>query len=432
MRPTSQILAPPAAAQAAASAPLPVTAAARAPAPSAQDTPRQLRRLSLLLVVAGLLVSLVGTVAMVLLLRTLDRARDDSAQLIRVQRIQTDLLVADANATNTFLVGGLEAPERRAAYEAALAEVSSLVSTAAQAQPADAAALSTLNAQVLDYATLVESARANNRQGFPVGAQYLREASAGLRSDILPVADALVSTNADRARQAMGVGWGWALVTVTVLALATYVVAQVWVARRFHRRVNPGLLGATVVLLSLLLAGTGGLLALGGSVRAVRDNSFADVNALAAARIQANLAKSSESLTLVARGSGQPYEQAWQQSSAAVVAQLEPLRDADPVLTRWRGYQETHAEIRRLDDGGQWDRAVALATGSGPGTSNGTFAPVDDTLGRLLEGSGATTERSLAGYRSGLVVGALLTFLAGLAAAGLGRRGLAARLREYR
>ena len=110
-----------------------------------------------------------------------------------MQTIETDLLVADANATNTFLVGGLESPQRRAAYDAALAEVAGLVSQAAQAQPADADALAALNAHVLDYAGLVEAARANNRQGLPVGAQYLRQASNGLRADALPVADALVA-----------------------------------------------------------------------------------------------------------------------------------------------------------------------------------------------------------------------------------------------
>ena len=44
------------------------------------------------------------------LARTLDRAEADTAQLIRVQNIQTDLLSADAAATNAFLVGGLVPP----------------------------------------------------------------------------------------------------------------------------------------------------------------------------------------------------------------------------------------------------------------------------------------------------------------------------------
>ena len=38
-------------------------------------------------------------------------ARDNAAQLVRIQTIRTSLVKADANATNAFLVGGLEPPE---------------------------------------------------------------------------------------------------------------------------------------------------------------------------------------------------------------------------------------------------------------------------------------------------------------------------------
>jgi hypothetical protein len=369
---------------------------------------------------------------MALLTLTLRQSANDVEQLVRVQTIETDLLVADANATNTFLVGGLESPQRRAAYEQALAEVGSLVAQAAQAQPADGAALAALNTRVLDYAALVESARANNRQGFPVGAQYLRQASATLRSDALPVADALVAANAERAGSAMSTAWGWPLLVVAALALAVFVVAQVWLARRFHRRINPGLLTGTVVLAVLLISSTAALIALTASVRLTRDDTFDDVNRVAAARIQANLAKSSESLTLIARGSGQAYEKSWQQSSTAVETSLSPLRDAALVLQDWRAYAATHKQVRTLDDGGRWDDAVTLATGDAKDSANARFAPVDATLASILQGSGEATAASLGRHRPGLVVGAVLALLAGLATAWSGRRGVAARLREYR
>ena len=167
------------------------------------DTPRRLRLLSLGVVVAGVVVALLGALTFSYLAFSLSRAQADTAQLIRVQKIQSNLLSADATATNAFLVGGLEPPAQRAVYDQALSSTSSLIVEASQAQPADAAALSALNQQVVSYAATIEQARANNRQGLPVGAQYLRNASAELRSTALPILDNLVSSNAARAADQM-------------------------------------------------------------------------------------------------------------------------------------------------------------------------------------------------------------------------------------
>jgi hypothetical protein len=165
------------------------TASPTAPAPAIKttDTPRRLRLLSLGVVVAGVVVALLGALTFSYLAFSLSRAEADTAQLIRVQKIQSNLLSADATVSNAFLVGGLGPPAQRAAYDQALSSTSALIVEASQAQPADAAALSALNEQVVSYAATIEQARANNRQGLPVGAQYLRNASAELRSTALPI-----------------------------------------------------------------------------------------------------------------------------------------------------------------------------------------------------------------------------------------------------
>jgi hypothetical protein len=395
------------------------------------STPARLRRFRDVVVATGLAVAILGTAVMALLTLTLRQSADDVEQLVRVQTIETDLLVADANATNTFLVGGLESPQRRAAYDTALAEVANLVAQAAQAQPADAAALAALNAHVLDYAGLVEAARANNRQGLPVGAPYLRQASNGLRSDALPVADALVQANTERADASLSTAWGWLLPLLGLAATAVLVVVQVRVARQFRRRVNPGLLTASLVLLGLSVASLVALVALAGSVGVARGD-FDDVNDAGTARLQANLAKSSESLTLIARGSGQAYEESWRTSGAEVTGRLAGVRDASVFEQGWDAYAKVHTEIRRLDDGGAWDDAVQLAVGSGPGSSNAAFGPLDQGLASFVAGTGTTAVDSLRSHQPGLVLGCVLTFLAGLGAAWAGSRGIAARLREYR
>ena len=180
---------------------------------------------------------------------------------------------------------------------------------------------------VLDYAGLVEAARANNRQGLPVGAQYLREASNGLRADALPVADALVQANTDRSAASLNTGWGWVVPLLALAALALLVVVQLRVARQFRRRINAGLLVSSLLLLGLAVASLGLMIALLFTTADSR-SSFDDASNIGTARVQANLAKSSESLTLIARGSGKPYEDAWKAADAEVVAHLPLIRDS--------------------------------------------------------------------------------------------------------
>jgi hypothetical protein len=136
-------------------------------------------------------------------LRALDgavgRAGANTKQVVRVQQIYTDLLRADAATTNGFLQGGLEPAALRKTYDDAMARISTNIADAANAQPADGAALAALNDKVGTYATYVSQARTYNRQTLPVGAQYLTLASQQLRSDILPIVANLATANQDRA-----------------------------------------------------------------------------------------------------------------------------------------------------------------------------------------------------------------------------------------
>ncbi len=402
-----------------------------APAQRRSDTPRRLRLLSLGVVGVGIVVGLVGALVFSALAYSLFRASADTAQLIRVQQIQTNLLVADATATNAFLVGGLEPPAQRARYDKALTTSGALIVQAARAQPADGEALAELNQQVLDYTGTIEQARANNRQGLPVGAQYLRTASAQLRGDALPILDALVSANAERATTRMDMRLGYVFLAIAVLGLAAAIVGQVWLARRFKRRINVGMLAASVALLAALVGGAIALQQVSASVGAIKSGSFAAVNAAADARIHASNAKSNESLTLIARGSGASFETAWKASSDAVVANMNEL-GADAPATEWTRYMAVHSQIRKLDDSGQWDAAVALATGTDPKSANAAFNAFDTKLTQTLDQVSQEASAGLSGPRTTLVIAAILTLLIGLAAALLGRRGVAARLAEYR
>jgi hypothetical protein len=378
------------------------------------------------------LVGLLGALIFSYLAYSLHRSEDDANQLIRVQKIQTNLLSADATATNAFLVGGLEPPSQRLAYDQAITGTGALIAEAAQSQPADGEALAALNQEVTAYAATIEQARANNRQGFPVGAQYLRSASAELRGSALPIVDNLVKANADRARDEMDLRPGYLFVVVALLGLAAAVLAHQWLAGRFKRRLNVGVLSAAALLLLALVVGFLCLQQVSNRVADLRDGNFAALNAASRARIQANDAKSNESLTLIARGSGSAFEAAWNASSDQVNRDLATLPDQAGLRDRWQAYTAIHQRIRSQDDGGSWDAAVATATGSGKDSSNTAFNAFDAQLADYLNTLSSTTASSLASRQPVLVIAAIVSLLAGLGAALLGRRGVDERLREYR
>jgi hypothetical protein len=414
--------------------PVPATQSAATPATAVGtvDTPQRLRLLSLGVVVVGILVALVGVLTFSYLAVSLSRAKADTAQLIRVQKIQSNLLSADAIATNAFLVGGLEPPAQRAVYDQAMSSTSSLIVEASQAQPADAATLSALNQQVVSYAAMIEQARANNRQGLPVGAQYLRNASADLRNTALPILDNLVSSNAERAADEMDARAGYVFPIIALLALAGVIIGQVWLARRFKRKINVGMLTSAAVLLVITIASLVAAIQLSSTLNSITNGSFAAVNTAADTRIDANNAKSNESLTLIARGSGQAFEAAWKSSADSVTANLQRLTDRPELVNQWQAYTNVHGDIRALDDGGRWDRAVSQATGSDPESSNTVFGTFDTNLAGYLDEVSQETSSSLAGIQPVTVVFAILALLSGLAVALLGRWGIAARLKEYR
>ena len=362
---------------AAATAPAPVTTpaarniATTAPSPlpaqtgaaaKPRDTPRELRRLTTAVIIAGVVFGLAGLATFLLLAASVQRAEASTAQLIRVQEIQTNLLRADANATNAFLVGGLEPPDQRQAYDEAIIETARLIAEASDAEPADQAALAELNTQLLDYTENIELARANNRQGFPVGAQYLRTASGGLRADALPILDNLVAANSDRAESQMN--------------------ARIAIAVRRDRRDRAGRPGLdtdparSAVQAPVQRRAGGGHRCRRGHVGRQPDRPGLD---------RRHDRRHPERLVL---RRPQRRDRADRGQQREVQREPDPdrpglrqrrsrrpgrhPRPSCPTASRrfgrvievvWQPYVDVHTQIRQLDDGGQWDKAVQLATG---------------------------------------------------------------------
>ena len=395
-------------------------------------TPGRMRLFGLLGVIAAVLLGAVSANALVASQAAVERAANNTAQVVRVQSIHVDLLRADALATNAFLVGGLESPESRATYEAAMGRVASGLAQAAAAQPADGKALGVLAQRVQTYAALVEQARANTRVGLPVGAQYLTQASAGLRSDAIPIVDQVVQANEERSSKEFDRSDSRLQLLVGVVALAGLVALAVWLARRTHRYLNPSLTGAIALLLVALFVAASQIGGIASATSQVSAGSYQRAVALADVTTAANDARANESLTLIRRGSGAANEKAWKADSKTVGDTLAGVQDSGDLQQQWKAYADAHTKVRSLDDGGRWDDAVKLSTSTANGGAAQSFGAFDVAVTQARDDAAKATVSTLQGVGGAAMLVAVLVGLAGLVASWLIVRGIGQRLEDYR
>lgn len=394
-----------------------------------RDTPVWLNRWRVIAIAVAIIFAVVTAIQLGVAWQANRAAADDVEQLIRVQNMQSHLFRADALATNAFLIGGLEPPEQRQQYDDSLRRVSALVAEAAAAQPADRQALAALNVAVTSYAESMMQARANNRQGFPVGAQYLRDASTELRATALPIVTNLVTANEDRTEAEMTAHHPLLVALPGLVALAILGWVNHRIAQRFHRRVNIGLVGSAVVIGVLTLVATGVSWGQSRANAQLLDGEYARATAAASARTAANDAKANESLALVSRGSGQAFRDAWDEASAAAEASRSKLAFAG--AAEWTAYLQKHFEIMGLDDSGDWDGAVEKATAEGPDSATAAFDAFDAAMQRTVDDNVQATTNELRSGNFGILILGLVCLGSGLAAAGASSWGINQRRKEY-
>src|SRR5690606_31778358 len=336
-----------------------------------------------------------------------------------------------------FLVGGLEPADQRARYDDLVDQAATRLATLSGSNEGDAALLGEVAADLTVYTGLVEQARASNRQGFPVGSAYLDQASTILREQMLPTLDEVVLDDADRvAADFSGVRNALWVLAGGLLALAVLLASQVWRAGRTHGGLSVGLAVATGVVLVVGVVATVLLAQASSRAQDVRTGPYAATLAASQAYSLGNDAKSMEAFTLIKRGSGQAYEEAFVTATDDAAARLddaaaEGILDGSTAqaLDAWVA---RHAEIRALDDDGRWDEAVALATATDPESPNAAFDAFSASARDDIETGAAATSDRLDGAATTATVAGWLVLVAGLVAALLAWRGGSARLEEYR
>jgi hypothetical protein len=235
---------------------------------------------------------------------------------------------------------------------------------------------------------------------------------------------------------------------VLVLALGAALIAtQVLVARRSRRTFNLGLVAASAVTVLALLWSVVALGASAGRLETGRRDGAVLVSLLANSGRAALQARANESLTLVARGGGATFEKEFTsrldeligtdgQSGlfAKALAQAPAsdrrlIAEARDEAIRWR---TLHQQVRSADNGGDWDKAVELATATGDDALPAVFARLDGALAEALAvGNGRVDHQAeqAANALRGLLPGLVLLTVGLVAAVAMGFR---PRIGEYR
>ncbi|MEU9097471.1 hypothetical protein [Streptomyces sp. NPDC048361] len=377
------------------------------------------------------------------------RSQPLSADAASIYRSLAD---ADTAAASGFLAGGQEPLDVRKRYDTDIATASRLLVKAAANSTGSAESaqqIATLNEQLPLYNGLIEQARANNRQGFPVGGAYLRFANQKMSASLLPAAQKLYEAETGRLYDDYDQAdtWPYAATVLGLVALG----GLVWVQRRNYLRTNRvfnhGLLAATAASTVVMLWLVVGHAVASSDLSASRAHGQESLKVLNDARISSLQARANENLTLVARGAvltsdgKDQYEAQFAREMSTLGDKLGAAKDlADDTAGRtpvteakadMDAWQQRHTAARKTDDSGDYDGALSQVLAA-KGSTGECFDKVDRQLDAAIahEQHQFTTAASDGrGALTGLPVGAAV--LAVLAAAGAGV-GVSRRLAEYR
>ena len=300
------------------------------------------------------------------------------------QRIYGALSLANTTAATAFLSGGVEPHDVRDRYDAAIGQASaSLVTASNGVSPSDIRSLTLLtdlSNQLALYTGIVATARANNRAGRPIGVAYLGESSVLMQQDILPSAERLYQTQSDAViASGRSAGTSRVVMAAAVLVLVVLVLAQASLARRSHRRLNPGLVVASVLMAVLAVWLTAAGLASTRAVTGARTEGGEPLNAAVTARILAQQARADEILGLLKRGSDTLADIKFDERTAQLGWLLDE-HQVDGAADALRGWVRSNDQLRHKLASGDYPGAVAIARDDEPQDSTVQFTRLDTAL----------------------------------------------------
>ncbi|MET9425187.1 hypothetical protein ABZY06_31460 [Streptomyces sp. NPDC006540] len=411
-------------------------------------------------IIGAVLAALVVAFGAVTVLEVSSRATAADDVVTRSQPLTADaasiyrsLADADTAASSGFLAGAEEPREVAERYDRDIALASRLLvkaATNAGSSSESGQQIAELNEALPRYTALIETARANNRLGRPLGGAYLRFANEQMSRDLLPAAQKLYDAETARLQQDDDDARFWPVLSTAAGAVA--IGALLWAQRRNYRRTNRvfnhGLLVATAASTVLLL-----WLAVGHTVARTQltdadRHGQQSLKVLGDARINSLKARANENLTVVARGAvltddgkSDKYETDYTAGMNRLGEQLhlaQRLADdsegrgpVDAAVTAVSEWQERHKDVTRTDRAGDYDGVVRKVIGA-KGSTGESFDKVDAALEKALaheQREFTAAAKDARGALSGLPLGAAVLGVLGAAGAVLG---INRRLSEYR
>jgi hypothetical protein len=436
-----------------------------------RTTPGHLQMLLTLFAAGAGVLFVIGAGTLGVAERSVDTMRDATVPaIVGAQRIHATLADADRAEANAFLAGATEATGPHHQYTMDIADAMRQLEVAAEKAGGDEAVgqqIQAISVLVTQYTTLVDIARADNEQGFPVGAAYLRQASELMHrptNGILARVDQLgdldaQDLNGENTALIVSVGmlvvFGAAALAVLTLLLHT----QGFLKQRFRRRRS-----GPLVLAGLLLGvSVVSVVAAGGAatyqLNLAEGQDYGRLLNLWHVRSLVYDANGAESLSLIARGNGDAFDQSFQSDISLLIDR--PVTDvmvdqaaignvefhglladelnnssgserasAMDVLRGFRRFMGVDATVRARSQQGDHDSASHLALGSQAGQLGSAFSNLDAALGRCIQSIEHQFQLNIALAEYGLI-GAIVLQLASLAIVWAAYRGLKPRMDEY-
>ncbi|MBK4138951.1 hypothetical protein GWO53_00045 [Corynebacterium macginleyi] len=322
--------------------------------------------------------------------------------------LYSSLSVADTIATTGFVQAGVESESNRERYNdaidaASIAATESVLGTT----PEDARVrdlVTFIQRQLPIYTAMIEKARSNHRVGNAVANSYMSNASSLMREHILPAASELFQLTTAKVNQEQQklTSPQWVPLSGLVAAVFFLIVAQWWLWRQTRRRFNRGFLTATVLLFFAIFWGALSNFVTWSTGHQGFETASRPWDSLTASRIEAQQARTSETLALVLRSSEEDTLKSFSGSVESIEKALgdyeSALHDDDvevnePELilsTRaaTEKWQESHEKLMDALSEGDYDEAIYQATVTDPEdgetTAAQSFNELDSELSDLI------------------------------------------------
>lgn len=358
------------------------------------------------------------------------------------QNLYASLTIADASANTSFSQGTVSgSTELRTKYDNAIAQASMAATRAAtginDVNSVEMAEIANIQRLLPVYTGLVESARANARQGHSVGVAYLASASGLMRDKILPSAQTLYDRTSDRTaanRQELTAP-PWVPMSGILAAILLLLWVQWRLTRANGRLFNVGLFAATLCMLAAL-TGVAAVTVTTWQNEKLYGEKTAPLLQLTEARIHAQQLRSTETLNLVRR---QPADaNAFANSLGSISDSLhridsqQPNQDVKASISSAADWNKSHSRMMDQLSTGDYAGAIATATdGNNQSSSAAAFQDLDNSLQSAISDARTELRMSLDNARRASAAISLVTIAVTILAAILVVLGFRSRLLEY-